>query len=198
MSKDPRTRRVEDALTHHALEHLTRAGWEDLTAPKLCASAGVSRSTLYARFGSLEEVILAGLLGLFEQAFPKLTEQDALLDPDSLLAGGKPLSYPVFAHVHEHWSLYETIFGDPRGAPVIQGLERAMAEASSNLHAPLRAAASEDLDPGLVSHLLAGALVGVLRWWLLDAAPAPSPLAMSYQFSRLVAPGVLAAMGLEL
>ena len=202
--KDPRTRRVEQALITSAFELLEEGGWDAMTAPALSARAGVSRSTLYARFGGVEEVVLRGLLERFATEFPSFAEhaeQDpsapALLDPDTLLARGKPLTYPVFAHVHTHRDVYRVVFSEPRGAQVVDGLERMLRMGSSSLHAPLRQASEADIEPGLLASFLSGAMIGLLRWWLTEAVDPPTPLAMSYQFSRLAAPGLLGAMGLD-
>lgn len=118
------------------------------------------------------------------------------MDPDSLLAGGKPLSYPFFAHVEAHERLYAMALLDPRGAGLKSAIEARAASLSEALHAPLRKASSSFPEPGYTAAYLAGAMVASAAWWL-GQKPRESAAAMAYRFSAMAAPGLLALMGLD-
>lgn len=195
---DPRMEKTREAVGAASLRLLEEEGWQALSVNRLCREARVGRSTFYVHYRGLHEPIAEGLLLRFAQELPEhLVEMDAQLDPDTLLRNGRPLSYPVYAHVWHNRTIYERLFAHPTGAAALASLRREVATASHALHAPLREAATRDVAAGYLAHLLAGALFGTLEWWLLEAEQPLTPVQMSYEFSFVVAPGVLARLGLS-
>ena len=195
---DPRIQRTRRLLSQAALEVLEREGWDAMSPHALCRRAGVGRSTFYLHYAGVHEPLAQELVArLQEETRELLADPDDALHPTTLLRSGKPLSYPFYAHVERHRGVYAAILGDARGASTRALLETWLAEASRSLHAPLRSLARRSVDADYMAALLAGALMGTARWWLCQAAPPPSALKMSYEFSLVVAPGVLARLGLD-
>jgi hypothetical protein len=106
--------------------------------------------------------------------------EDSILEPSTLLASGRPLSYPIFAHVEANIDFYRRAFEDPRGAPLVRAFESAVAEVSRRQHAAF----------------LAGAAVASARVWVLRG-DRQSAVSLAYWFSQMAAPGLLGIMGLE-
>lgn len=56
---DPRVRRTRDALCRALSELLRDRAWDDIRVQDLCRRARVGRSTFYARYGDLDDLIAA-------------------------------------------------------------------------------------------------------------------------------------------
>jgi AcrR family transcriptional regulator len=186
-ARDKRTARVVRALAESALRLLEQTGWDGLTVSRICDEADVARSTFYLHFRSPEEVIYEGLRTAYVAEFPEI---------DSLLVRGKPLSYPFFAHLATHKSIYRTIFSDDRGAIVVMRIQQDAAAASKAQHAGLREMSDHHPDPDLTASYIAGALTASGAHWILTNTE-KSALEMAYWFSSMVAPGLLDLMGLS-
>lgn len=193
---DKRTVRTVKALTEAALGFLSQNGWEGLTVSKICEVADVARSTFYLHFQSPEEVIYTGLRTAYLSEFPEIASPSSSLDPDSLLARGKPLSYPFFAHLAQHSATYRAVFSDDRGAIVARRIQQDVAAASKAEHASLRALSANPLDPDLTAVYIAGALMAAGAHWVVTGTE-KSALEMAYWFSSMAAPGLLDLMGLS-
>lgn len=193
---DPRVARTLRTLEETAVDVLRTDGWPALTTARLCRDAGVARSTFYEHYDAPWEPVFAWLLRRFFETFPEYADDPPPLDPRSLLAGKRPLSYPVFAHVEEHLDVYRRVLGEPAGAPVARRFEAAIAEVSRAQHAALRELSSVKVEAELTAAYLAGAAVASARVWIASH-PRPSATEMAYWFSRMAAPGLLEVMGLE-
>ena len=193
---DKRTARIVHALAEAVLRLLSQTGWDGLTVSKICDEADVARSTFYLHFRSPDDVIYEGLRTAYLSEFPEIDSSSSSLDPDSLLAHGKPLSYPFFAHLARHSDTYRAIFSDDRGAGVAKRILRDVATVSKTQHAGLRALSTNPLDPDLTAAYLAGALMASGTHWVLTGME-KSALEMAYWFSSMAAPGLLDIMGLS-
>ncbi len=91
---DPRKRRTREILKETALELLARVGPEGLSIVRLCEEAGVARSTFYEHYQAPWEPAFAALQDRFLQQFPDHVGSESILDPETLLAAGKPLTHP--------------------------------------------------------------------------------------------------------
>ena len=195
-SDDPRVARTLHALEEAAVDVLRADGWPALTAARVCRTAGVARSTFYEHYDAPWEPVFAWLLRRFFESFPEYAGDPPRLDPRSLLASKRPLSYPVFAHVEENMDVYRRVLCEPAGAAVARRFETAVAETSRAQHAALRELSTVDVDAELTAAYLAGAAVASARVWIASD-PRPSATEMAYWFSQMAAPGLLEVMGLE-
>ena len=193
--RDKRTARIVRALSEAALQLLEETGWDGLTVSRICESAEVARSTFYLHFESPEDVVYEGLRNAYAREFPDILAAPETVDPDSLLASGKPLSYPLFAHLDAHRSIYKLVFTDDRGAIVARKIQRDVAAVSKAQHASLRQVSESPPDPDLTASYLAGALLASGAHWITSDAPTTA-LEMAYWFSSMAAPGLLDLMGL--
>jgi AcrR family transcriptional regulator len=194
-NEDPRAVRTRQAIGQAAAALLSTDGWEALTVAQLCKRAQVARSTFYEHYREPWEPVFALLVARFYEQFPEYGGEELLLDPTTLLASGRPLSYPIFAHVEANIDLYRRAFEDPRGAPLVRAFESAVAEVSRRQHAALRRLSSARVDEELTAAFLAGAAVASARVWVLREHR-QSAVSLAYWFSQIAAPGLLGIMGL--
>lgn len=193
---DPRAERTRGVIQQAATGLLSAEGWSRLTVAELCTRAEVARSTFYEHYREPWEPVFEVLVERFYEEFPEYRGDQSILDPATLLAAGRPLSYPIFAHVEANIDLYRRAFEDPRGAPLVRAFEGAVAEVSRKQHAALRQLSVADVDEELTASFLAGAAVASARTWVLRENR-QSAVSMSYWFSQMAAPGLLELMGLS-
>lgn len=191
---DRRYLRTERLLIDAMLALIKEKPYGDIQIADIVARAEIARKTFYAHYASKDDLLWSSL----QSAFRAIAEPLGELQPDTLLADNKPLSYPVFKHVAEYALFYRSVLVDnPDESGFVLRLSDYIAQQSFIRHQPLRAAAPFMSVPApLIAHLLAGALVGSLRWWLQNETEA-TPEQMAYQFSQIVAPGLLQSMGLD-
>ncbi|MCU0500042.1 MAG: TetR/AcrR family transcriptional regulator [Anaerolineae bacterium] len=193
MTHDRRFIRTESALQTALLDLIRVTPYDAITIDQIVVRANIARKTFYAHHANKDELLWVSLSGLYERIVQKMND----LNPLTLLLDGKPLSYPLFVHVREYQVFYHWILIDSGRTDVITHIWDYMAEVSYHKHSPLRALSTQiSVPPPLIAQILSGALLGAARWWLREGLTT-SPESMAYTFSLLMAPGVLAAMGLD-
>jgi AcrR family transcriptional regulator len=191
---DRRQRRTRRRLHEAMRELLAEKDFAGLTVGEIADRVDIARKTFYLHYPDKETLLWASLESLFDE----LAAEVSALDAATLLADGKPLTYPVFAHVKAHAGLYRVLLAENGPAGFIPRFMAYMTRQSYERHAPLRAMAPRiTVEPQFTARFLAGALVNVLVWWLDDDDLATPPETVAYRFSQLAAPGVLGALGLD-
>ncbi|MGF1504085.1 MAG: TetR/AcrR family transcriptional regulator [Anaerolineae bacterium] len=190
---DKRYQRTRRLLRESLLALIEEKPFHAITVSAIAERADVARKTFYEHVANKYDLLWECL----EPQFDALAADEAQLDPESLLRGGKPLSYPLFAHVQRYPLLYRSLLGEEGDGVFMRRLWRYIARQSYEKHQPLRDAARiQTVPPELQAELLAGAALGAVRWWLAHDLTG-TPEEMAYRFSQIVAPGVLQAWGLD-
>lgn len=190
---DRRYRRTEKRLTQAMLDLIAEKPFQDIIITDIVDRADIARKTFYAHYENKRELLWHSL----EAHFQSIEAQTNNLDADTLLMNNKPLSYPVFKHVEDYALFYKQMLTQGGDARFIHQFWEYIARQSYEKHQPLRdVAPMMTVPPELIAQMLAGALLGSLRWWLTTDMK-DSPEQMAYRFSQIVAPGVLQSMGLD-
>lgn len=191
---DARYLRTERLLTEALLALIREQPYTSLTVEDITTRADVARKTFYAHYTHKDELLWHSLETLFQATAGALPP----LDPDTLLLDGKPLTYPLFVHVREYAVFYRDVLTENGSLSFLMRLWDYLAAQSYARHAPLREAARYiTVPPHLTAALLAGAVLGAVRWWLQVDELQSTPEQMAYRFSQIAAPGVLGALGLD-
>ena len=191
---DRRFLRSERMLTEAMLVLISEKSFQEITIEDIINSADVARKTFYAHFKNKQELLWHSLATHFQTIESQLQP----LNPSTLLASSKPLSYSVFKHVGEYSVFYRSMLQDSGDSRFIFQFLDYVAQQSFLRMAPLREnAPMSTVPPELVADMLSGALLGSLRWWL-KSGMSDTPEQMAYRFSQIIAPGVLQSMGLDL
>ena len=177
-SADRRVLRTRRALRDAMISLLVEQGWDDINIQDLCDRADVGRSTFYMHFQNKEELLVSGLNDLRGalQAQATSSRQRA--------AGAMPFVRGLIEHVYEQRMLFKSIIGR-RSGHVVQKRFREMVTQLVDDDVSRLASASWQRDAG--AHYLAGALAGLLSWWM-DAGNALSADDIESHFHRLTLP----------
>jgi len=191
--EDRREQRTKARLRAVILELVEQKSLTEITVTEIAERADIARKTFYAHYYDVQELLWDSAANSFDELSEALMD----LNPSSLLADGKPLSYPVFAHVEAHRNFYRFMLSEEGSAGFIMRLLHYLADASYRHHAPLRDVSQRiSVPPRYINYFLAGGIISSIVWWLEQDEP-PSALEMAYRFSQLAAPGVLSVMGLD-
>lgn len=190
---DRRYLRTEKLLMKAMLELITVKPFREITITDIAAHADIARKTFYAHYEDKHQLLWRSL----EAQFRSLEAQTNTLNINTLLMDSKPLSYPIFKHVADYALFYRHMLTQEDEAGFVFQLWDYIAQQSYAKHAPLRDAAPfMTVPPYLLAQMLAGAVLGALRWWL-QTDMQESAEQMAYRFSQVIAPGVLQSMGLD-
>lgn len=190
---DRRYLRTEKLLTQAMLTLIAEKPFHAITIDDIVTQADIARKTFYAHYENKRQLLWHSL----ETHFHTLEAQMNDLDVDTLLADDKPLSYTTFKHVEQYALFYRHILTQEEGTDFVYQFWDYIAQQSFEKHQPLRDVAPYmTVPPELIAQMLAGALLGALRWWvrtdMTDTAEQ-----MAYRFSQIIAPGVLQSLGLD-
>ncbi len=191
--QDPRVGRTILSLQQAAIAILRADGCEALNIKDICQHLNCSRSTFYSHYKKAWEPVLDYLRKDFDELFPNLPA--IKLDPTTLLASGKPLSYYFFSHVERNQDIYVQIF-KPEGSNLQCAISHYLSGISELLHASLRAVSKKPLHSDLIAEYLSSALMATASWWLRKGTD-KTVLEMSYWFSSMAALGLYQTMGLD-
>jgi AcrR family transcriptional regulator len=190
---DRRYLRTEKMLVNAMLALISEKPFHAITIDDIVSRADVARKTFYSHYENKQQLLWHSL----EVQFQSIVESTSMLDPDSLLMDGKPLSYPVFKHVHDNAVFYRGLLDEGGELEIVLKLWDYLAQQSLHKHQTLRdAAKTVTLPPELTAEMLTGALLGAVRWWLRTEMR-DTPEQMAYRFSQLMAPGVLQSLGIS-
>lgn len=190
---DPRQARTRQLLRDTLMTLVAEMPFEAITITDISTRAHIARKTFYAHYTDKDALLLDCIEPLLTALADSITSADA----ETLLADNKPLSYPAFKHVQEHAPFYRAMLSENGSARFILYLLDFMTHNSYERHQALRQVAPRiTVEPMLIAHFLAGALLNSIIWWLKQDCQ-PSAETMAYTFSQLAAPGVLAVLGFD-
>lgn len=190
---DPRQDRTRQLLRQALIALVTDMSFEAMTITDITRRARVARKTFYAHYADKDAL----LIDCIKPVLVTLAENISNTDVETLLADHKPLSYPAFKHVQEHTAFYRAMLSEHGSARFIMYVLDFMTHNSYERHREIwQIAPQSTVEPMLIAHFLAGALLNSIIWWLKHDCQ-PSAETMAYTFSQLAAPGALAALGLD-
>jgi AcrR family transcriptional regulator len=175
-NEDRRVRRTRRSLQLALVALITERGYEKVTVQEVLDRADVGRTTFYAHFRDKD--------ALFASCFDDLR---ADLERELSAMGGAPPDDPaapigvIFEHAYRNRPVYRAV-----GAAHLHGL----------LVAALRDHLAEQntrLPVEIVAEYHAGALIGVLSWWVRAGFP-QGPAEMARMCREMTQPGVMAAL----
>jgi len=191
---DRRFVRTEKLLVGAMLTLIAKKPFHEILIEDIVNEADIARKTFYAHYKNKEQLLWHSL----ETHFQLVESQTSDLNADTLLMDNKPLSYPIFKHVEAYKLFYRGMLLQPEASAFIFQFWDYLSKASFEKHQPLRDIAPfMTVPPDLMADMLAGALLGTLRWWLRTDMQDTAEQ-MAYRFSQVVAPGVMESMGLDL
>ena len=203
---DRRVRRTRLALREAMQTLMAEKGYEQVTIEELTERADIGRTTFYLHYSAKQDL----LLEQFDELLDQLVEQLSGIPLSSWSQGGqvlpaedhpgRPISM-IFQHAAENEDLYLIVL---HGDGVDQASERLQTMMTDAVNAYLHSKLEEDKERmtigfpvDLFGNYFAGALLGVIKWWL-DAGRPYTPEEMEEIFFQMFLPCASQALGMEL
>jgi AcrR family transcriptional regulator len=185
--RDRRSQRTRQLVLSATLDLLFERRYDEITVQDILDRANIGRSTFYTHYFDKQDV----LASIVEQQIELLSQQFAERGSGETLIP----SLELFHHVQRHEQYFRAMLRGEAGEAFWEsaqnGLSRAIAQA---LAARVTEGVSPRVSLPLVAQYLAGALLNLLKWWVVAESPY-SPEQMDEMFQRLALPGVWATLG---
>jgi AcrR family transcriptional regulator len=192
--RDRRIERTQQLLREALRSLIQEKGFESLTVQEIIDRANVGRATFYSHFDNKDDLLVSGFEDL--RASLKARQRYALSRGHTIEDRVFGFSREVFAHTNEYRDAFRAMVGQRSGAVVQRLLQKLSVELIREdvKRTMVRAEnPAAHTDEALV-HFIAGALVGVLMWWL-DGRMRLSVDDVNAYFRRLALPALKAARG---
>jgi AcrR family transcriptional regulator len=205
-TQDRRVRRTRRALREAMLDLMEEKGYDQVTIEELTDRADIGRTTFYLHYGAKQDL----LLEQFGELLDQLVEQLSQIPLSSWQQTGESFSvedHPsrpicmIFQHAADNKELYQIVL---QGEGVDQASERLQAIMTNAVNTFLSLKLGEEGDQltlqipvELFGNYFAGAMLGVIKWWLEADMPYSSE-EMEEIFFQMFLPGAIQVLGTEL
>jgi AcrR family transcriptional regulator len=189
---DRRVQRTRKLLREALVSLIREKGFEALSVQDIVDRADVGRATFYAHFDNKEDLLVSGLedVGASLAALQRQAHARGGSAEERLFA----FSRELFAHTNEHRDVFEAMVGDRSVAILRQVFHRMLVQLMKDEVKALRprtASGARSAEP--VAQFAAGALFGLLMWWL-EGRSRPGVDEVNALFRRLAIPALTASL----
>jgi len=176
--QDRRVQRTRQLLQDALVSMMIEKGYEATTVQDIIDRAHVSRATFYAHFADKETLLYSRLEDL----------RSFIGERQRHTPGSLGFSLVMLEHARSHLALWRAIASRDGGTFVLERIQRMIADLAG---VDLKALAFKTTPQqrGLAAQYIAGAFVGMLRWWLDQGAKLPAE-EVDAVFRRLVLRGL--------
>lgn len=162
---DRRVRRTRQLLRDALMALITEKGYDAITVQDITDRADVARTTFYLHYRDKDELLFSSMTEMYEALIARMETTDAYRMDDPA----------DFEHVAEHAAFYKVMLSE-RGSMTF--MVRIMDFLAMVMQQQVLGDKTTTMPPDLIAHVIAGAQVGIIRWWLQnDMQPPPETIA---------------------
>jgi AcrR family transcriptional regulator len=163
--RDRRVERTEQLLRGALVALVREKGFEALTVQEIIDRANVGRATFYAHFDKKDDLLASGFEDL--RAALRARQREAFARGRTIEDRVFGFSRDVFAHTNAHREVFRAMVGKRSGAIVERLLHKLLIELlREDVTAAVGGTRSRDVQAEALVQFLAGALFGLLMWWI--------------------------------
>lgn len=204
--QDRRVRRTRRALREAMQDLMAEKGYEQVTIEELTERADIGRTTFYLHYSAKQDLLLEQFDELLDQLVGQLSDiplsswsqQGNLLSTEK--HPGRPISM-IFEHAAANEDLYRIVLQGEGVDQVSERLQTMMTNAVNvYLHHKLgdeREKMTLEFPVDLFGNYFAGAMLGVIKWWLEAGRPYTEE-EMEDIFFQMFLPGASQVIGMGL
>jgi AcrR family transcriptional regulator len=189
--RDRRVERTQQLLREALLSLIREKGFEALTVQAIIDRANVGRATFYAHFDNKDDLLLSG----FDEfrASLKAHQRDALARGRNVEDRVLAFSHEIFSHTNEYREVFRAMVGKRSGASLQRLLHKLLVDlVREDVKETVARTANSAVPAEAVVQFIAGALFGLLMWWL-DGKLRLSVAEIDALFRTLAIPALKAA-----
>ncbi len=166
---DLRVRRTHSLLWEALMAELSERAFEEITVKDICERAMVHRTTFYKHYDGKEALLKQGLRQMYDVL---MAEEEHM--PPSAFSVEHPPTYIVrlFEHAAHHRGFYRQMLREERLGMFQRLLKDYIIEvASRKARTPSSNTRALAVPLAMHAQFAAGAIVGLLAWWLENDMP---------------------------
>jgi len=203
---DRRVRKTRQALRDAMQVLMSEKGYDQVTIEELTERADIGRTTFYLHYSAKQDLLLEQFDELLEQLVGQLSEiplsswsqQGRVLPAED--HPGRPICM-IFHHAAENEELYRIVLHGEGVDQASQRLQEMMTRAVMAFFDPKLGDETDQVSlqfpVDLFGNYFAGALLGMIKWWL-DADMPYTPQDMEAIFFQMFLPGASQVIGMGL
>ena len=189
--RDRRVERTEQLLRGALVALIKEKGFEALTVQEIIDRANVGRATFYAHFDNKDDLLVSGFEAL--RTSLRTRQREAFTGGRTTEDRVFGFSREVFAHTNEYRDVFRAMVGKRSGAVVERLLHKLLIELlRKDVTVAVGGARSREVQAEALVQFLAGALFGLLMWWL-DGRGKLSEAEIESLFRKMALPAFTAA-----
>jgi AcrR family transcriptional regulator len=203
---DRRVRRTRRALREAMQDLMSEKGYDQVTIEELTQKADIGRTTFYLHYSAKQDLLLEQFDELLGQLVGQLsgiplsswTVQGEVLPAED--HPGRPVAM-IFQHAADNEELYRLVLHGEGVDQASQRLQEMMTSAVAAFFDPKVGSQDEKFNlpipVELFGNYFAGALLGMIKWWLDEEMPY-TPDQMESIFFQMFLPGAGQVIGIGL
>jgi AcrR family transcriptional regulator len=189
--RDRRIERTQQLLRGALRSLIQERGFEALSVQEIIDRANVGRATFYAHFDNKDDLLVSGFDDL--RASLKAHQRDAFSRGHAIEDRVFGFSQEVFAHTNEYRDAFRAMVGARSGAVVQRLLHKLLVDLiRDDVKGTVARTESSAVPAEVLVQFIAGALFGLLMWWL-DGRTRLSVPEINALFRKLAIPALKAA-----
>jgi len=204
--QDRRVRRTRSALRAAMQDLMAEKGYEQVTIEELTERADIGRTTFYLHYSAKQDLLLEQFDELLDQLVGQLSDiplsswsrQGKVLPTED--HPGRPICL-IFQHAATNEELYQIVLQGEGVDQVSERLQTMMTNAvNAYLHHKLGDKSEKmtlEFPVDLFGNYFAGAMLGVIKWWLEAGRPYTAE-EMEDIFFQMFLPGASQTLGMDL
>jgi AcrR family transcriptional regulator len=183
--------RTQQLLRQALVSLIQEKGFEALTVQQIIDRANVGRATFYAHFDNKDDLLASGFEDL--RASLKARQREAFSRGRSLEDRVLAFSEEMFAHASEYREVFSAMAGRRSGSTVQGLIHKLLLDlVREDIRSTMPRQSAGEVPAEALAQFLAGALFGVLMWWIGRKTPL-SVADVNALFRKLAIPAVKAA-----
>ena len=203
---DRRVRKTRQALREAMQVLMSEKGYDQVTIEELTERADIGRTTFYLHYSAKQDLLLEQFDELLEQLLGQLsdiplsswTQQGRVLPAED--HPERPICM-VFSHAADNEELYRLVLHGEGVDQASQRLQEMMTRAVTAFFDPKigddSGQVSLQFPVDLFGNYFAGALLGMIKWWLDEDMPY-TPQEMEAIFFQMFLPGASQVIGMAM
>ncbi|MGJ3238152.1 MAG: TetR/AcrR family transcriptional regulator [Anaerolineae bacterium] len=192
---DRRIQRTRAALRDALMRLIITKGYDEITIQEITDEANVARTTFYLHFNTKDDLLFGTMRDIYEDLYQSVEEDIS----NSFFSDNEADCIPEdFLHVQEYAEFYQIMLGERGSAAFLSRVRQYLAESimEITLQAIIPPDAETRIPLDMMSYALAGAQIGVMKWWL-DTGMEQSPQKVAFMLEQLLKRGMLWGLKLD-
>ena len=192
---DRRIQRTRALLRKSILELILQHSFADLTIEQITEQVNLGRTTFYLHYRDKKELLIDGIKVLIDNLFQEIYSPQNM---EKWVKEGVDPRKLIFVRTAENAVLYKKLFTGELGSLVLVYLHEHLAKQMNTIIEAWqhRFNLNPPISNPVTSHYSAGALTGLLQWWLENELPYP-PEEMYEIYHHIMVNGIVQSTGID-